>query len=240
MASIHAVVFDLDGTLTATNEVDSRCYVEAFEAELGVSLDSDWSQYQHCTDEGIAIEAVARRFGQPPSQLQIERLKRRFVTLLGQAANSNPDLFRPIAGSHELLRSLVEAGWIVVVATGGWRESALLKLEAAGFPLSFAVFASDGVPSREEIVARAIEHARSRAGGPLASIVSVGDAAWDVEAAAALGLPFVGIGTGNARAALVDAGAQIVLDDYSDAAEVIRQLTSALPPRPTVVPGVAS
>ena len=40
------VIFDIDGTLTQTNEVDSRCFIEALQHVLGVEeFDTCWENY---------------------------------------------------------------------------------------------------------------------------------------------------------------------------------------------------
>lgn len=78
--NVHAI-FDLDGTLTATNEVDSSCFVEGVRAEFGFTPNDDWGSYEHCPDEGIALEAITAHLGAVPSAGQLERLKLRFAGL---------------------------------------------------------------------------------------------------------------------------------------------------------------
>ena len=220
------VVFDLDGTLTATNEVDSWCFVEAVQGEFGFTPNDDWSSYEHCTDEGIAREAITAHLGAAPSVEQLEQLKKRFGDLLAEAAVAMPHLFALIPGARELLRYLSETGWAVSIATGAWRISAELKLEAAGLSDPIPLFCSDGLPSREAILTAAIGSA------PAARVVAVGDGIWDVKAAARLGLPFVGIGDGARAQALCAAGAAVVLPDYLDLPAAVRSLELAGPEMP--------
>jgi hypothetical protein len=48
-------IFDIDGTLTATNAVDDECYARAVAEMLGVAPEAiDWSGTPHVTDSGIA------------------------------------------------------------------------------------------------------------------------------------------------------------------------------------------
>ena len=67
------------------------------------------------------------------------------------------------------------------------------------------VTASEHV-TREEIVTAAIMAAISRHGGSPDRIVSVGDGLWDLKTAEALGLSFLGIGTGENALVLSDRG----------------------------------
>lgn len=214
-------VFDLDGTLTATNEVDSWCFVEAVQGEFGFTLNDDWGSYEHCTDEGIAREAITAHLGAAPSVEQLKRLKKRFGDLLTEAAAAAPHLFGVVPGARELLRYLSEAGWTLSVATGAWRISAELKLKAAGLSHPLPLFCSDGLPSREAILTAAI------GSDPATRVVAIGDGVWDVKAAARLNLPFVGIGGGARAHALRAAGAAVVIPDYRDIPEVVRSLELA-------------
>jgi beta-phosphoglucomutase-like phosphatase (HAD superfamily) len=42
---MNLLVFDIDGTLTATNEVDTRCFARAFHEAFGIALDTSWHIY---------------------------------------------------------------------------------------------------------------------------------------------------------------------------------------------------
>lgn len=77
------VVFDIDGTLTRTDEVDSVCYLRAFEEELGwTGISTDWAGYPSCTDEAIAMEVFARHGGRVPRDGEMDGVRRRFFSLL--------------------------------------------------------------------------------------------------------------------------------------------------------------
>jgi phosphoglycolate phosphatase-like HAD superfamily hydrolase len=228
--ALPLAVFDLDGTLTVTNDIESACFIEAVRGEFGFTPSSDWSAYEHCTDEGIAIEALTIQFGTAPSPFQLSSLKARFADLLGAAAAERPDLFAPVPGARELVSHLVETGWLVCIATGAWRVSAAVKLQAAGMPLSIPMICSDGVPERNAIVAGAIACARAWAQAPITHIVAIGDGLWDVATAAMLGLPFLGVGHGPRAERLRQAGVAVVLPDFADLISAVAHLESALPP----------
>jgi phosphoglycolate phosphatase-like HAD superfamily hydrolase len=217
-------VFDLDGTLAATNEVDSDCFVEAVREEFGFAPGSNWGAYKHTTDEGIAVEALTDHLGEAPTALQLNRVKRRFADLLASAAGAKPHLFAPIPGAPELLRHLAESGWLLCIATGAWRASAEIKLKTSGLPESVPLFCSDGMPSREAILNAAIAHGRAIAGAPVSRVVAVGDAVWDIVAAANLSLPFLGVGRGPRALQLCEAGALAVVPDFLDLPETVRCL----------------
>ncbi len=98
------------------------------------------------------------------------------------------------------------------VATGSWRESALLKIRSAGLVVE-ALATCDDSPQREQIVQMSIERAQSQYHLPVSTPVTlVGDAPWDVQVANSLHFHFVGIGGQR----LLECGAKHVIEDFTD------------------------
>ena len=117
-----------------------------------------------------------------------------------------------------LTRLRKESYWAVALATGCWKLSALYKLRAAQIEIDNipAAFADDGI-AREEIFRLVVEKALGYYNqNEFDKIVSIGDAAWDVRAAANLKVAFVGIGAGENAAHLRQVGARQVIDDFAD------------------------
>ncbi len=214
------VMFDIDGTLTLTNEVDNRCYLCALGEALGsTDIDTDWAKYRDVTDSGIASALLQARHGTPPSSEQLNTVRARFVALLEQAFAREPAACRAVPGAAAILAELAErAGFAVGLATGGWLESARLKLHRAGLgEREFPLASASDARSREAIMALAAKRVAARWGVPgFQSIVYVGDAVWDVKAARRLGWHFVGIGSGERAERLRSEGAQCVIADYCD------------------------
>jgi phosphoglycolate phosphatase-like HAD superfamily hydrolase len=219
---MHLILFDIDGTLTLTNEVDNRCYLCALGEAVGTTdIDADWEKYRDVTDSGIASAVWEAHHGVAPSGEQLDAVRERFVALLEQAFALDPDACRAVPGAAAILAALSgRAGCAVGLATGGWRESARLKLRHAGLgerelPLASA---SDACV-REVIMALAVKRAAACWGVPgFRSVVYVGDAVWDVRAARNLGYHFIGIGSAGRAARLRGEGAQCVIADYADQA----------------------
>jgi hypothetical protein len=83
---MHLVVFDIDGTLTDTCEVDSGCYWVAIQQVFRIAADQpDWSTFRHVTDSGIACESCERYLGRPANESEIDAIRQRLVTLLESA-----------------------------------------------------------------------------------------------------------------------------------------------------------
>ncbi len=202
------VIFDIDGTLTQTSAVDSECYVRAFREVHGIGhVDTDWGAYGHSTDPGIGAELLRRHLRCRDVRRPLEEARRRFVDLISEESRRDARQFQPTAGAAELLGALQKAGWSVAIATGGWRDSALVKLRTAGLldPDIPAAFADDAV-SREGIILTAM----ARTEFETDVVAYVGDGLWDLRAANNLGIGFVGIGQHRDR--LQQAGAAALPD----------------------------
>ncbi|HUP65862.1 MAG TPA: HAD family hydrolase [Thermoanaerobaculia bacterium] len=212
---MNLAIFDLDGTLTDTNVVDSVCFLQAWKETHGECSERDWSSFADVSDRGIA-KALCERY-LPPEERETgyERFKSAFLTRLASAID-RPESCRAIPGARELLAVLPSRGWHAVVATGAWKASAEIKLQAAGFPRDVPLTASDDLAARCDIVRAAIRLASQIHGGAFERLVLLGDAPWDVAAAAELRLPFVGRAAGPARDRLITAGVETILGDYSD------------------------
>ena len=224
-------VFDIDGTLTETNDVDSVCFVQAMaDAHSIVGMSTNWGAYAHTTDSYITRELLRERFGRPPEDEELSRFQERFVSLLEEERAKDAALFAEIGGAAAALARLRrEPGWAVALASGCWRGSGEMKLRAAGLESGDipAAYAEDGV-SREEILLAAVARAREFYGlESFEGVVSLGDGLWDVRTARNLGFPFVGVGRGEGAERLRAAGASQVVEDFTDYGRLIRCLTEA-------------
>lgn len=226
-------IFDIDGTLTDTNAVDDACFRSAVAEAIGVSESAiDWTGTLHFTDRGI-FDWLSAAHGRPaPSDADVARARDRLAELLTDAVEATPGEFLPIAGAPAAFDHLAAAGWDVSVATGCWGPSARIKLRAAGIDVPNALIAcADDAASRADIVTVSRHRAVEFYGRDFSRVVSIGDGTWDVETAAILGLPFIGIGRGERAQQLRHVGATTVISDYSDLAAFTDALATARVPR---------
>lgn len=228
---MNLAIFDLDGTLTDTNEIDTSCFFAACEAHGIDCSNAPWSSFADVTDRGIATALCELHFADCDRARAYDAVRSEFLAHLGRAARDHPERFLPVPGAVELLDFLDANGWATAIATGAWSVSATIKLETAGFRRAIAVSSSDERSSRCEIVRDAIELAQRTCLCAFDRVVIVGDARWDVATAAELALPFVGRASAAAAAALRAAGAGIVLKDFTDLGLAHHALITAKPPR---------
>ena len=120
---MHAVLFDIDGTLLHSAAVDDALYREAVRQVLGdVKLRATLHDYEAITDTGV-LGQILRDNDIPGDPL--DDVRSMFVRLLEDHVNTNGP-FIEIHGASDYLRRLgASADHAVAFATGGWRESAM-------------------------------------------------------------------------------------------------------------------
>lgn len=230
MALRKLVIFDVDGTLVQSYELEGDCFVAAFGDAFGITgIDRDWERYDHVTDPGIAAQIIRERRGREPDTGELDRLRSAFRARLAEAAQQD-GAFAAIPGAAGLLAALrARTGWTMALATGAWREAARLKIARSGLDVHGlpAAHGEDG-PSRQGIVIAAIARAKEQAGvDDFAHTVCVGDGVWDVHTAAGLGLPCIGIGTGGRAERVGAAGASRVFPDFTNLEAILNALEDA-------------
>jgi len=189
---MHAVIFDIDGTLLQSASVDDALYRASVTAVLGsVRFRPSLNDYDFVTDAGILLQVVDdNALNLDPGQEA--EIKAHFVDALSSHIGENGP-FREVPGAKVMLDSFrTSAVHSVAIATGGWLDTALLKLNSANFDLSqFPLATSDDSFERTKIMQLAL----SRLGSKFHSITYYGDGPWDRDACLALGWNFVAVGT---------------------------------------------
>jgi phosphoglycolate phosphatase-like HAD superfamily hydrolase len=211
------ILFDVDGTLTDTMDVDTRCFLQAFVDVCGFAdVDPDWSHYRNATDAGIFQEVFESRRGRSPTVSETVEFREHLVALFRSAAQQKP--FAPIRGASALLRRLSERGeYRIGLATGCWSDAARVKMASAGFCYDdYPSASADDAPDRETIVRIAAQRTAGETDREWNRAIYVGDGVWDVKMSRLLGIPFLGIGSEEQRESLIAAGASDVLPDFSD------------------------
>ena len=193
------LMFDIDGTLLDSHDVDTRCFVGAVREVTGREINTDWAQYEHATDAGIL-----QQFMDDAGLHDQDRIRREvqgvFIDLLDDAVRSEP--VKEIPGAGAFLQHLSTLPKVTVsMATGCWQASAILKLQSAGISYkSFSLSTSDDAIDRVGIMTLSTERATA---GQIMPSVYFGDGVWDQKACAAMGIDFVLVGDGvNHRPAI--------------------------------------
>ncbi len=188
---MHALVFDLDGTLVDSVYAHVRAWQGALE-EAGLVVDGH-RLHRHVGSSGTLIVRFAQReTGRDLSAEQMETLHRRHGQLFRQMV-PNP---RPLPGAIEMFRALRAARISHAIATASYRPLINASLDAVGVGPEAVVVEGkaelQGKPEPDLFLA-----ARKQLGVAAAECIAVGDAVWDHVAARRAGMLSVGVLTGG-------------------------------------------
>jgi beta-phosphoglucomutase-like phosphatase (HAD superfamily) len=188
-------MFDIDGTLVDSHGFDADLFARAIKRELGVQVDETWQSYQQRTDSGILEEVLMQDNVSVDERPQASmRVKSCFIGLVQDYIAKQPTGLAPIPGAPELIRKLRSKSEVVVaLATGGWRETAEMKLSSVGIEFEGLPFAtSSDAAARTEIMR--IAERQAGVFGSFTRRTYFGDAPWDKKASADLGYDFLAVG----------------------------------------------
>ena len=185
------LMFDIDGTLVESFDFDERCFVDSVEFITGVEFDRKWHTYPHITDRGLLMEFVSRAKLDVTWQRLENKVKPEFIRRVELYLLRNK--LKPIAGAIGFMSQVLKINDITVsLATGGWSDTAKMKLNRAGFDINdLTIATSDDHFARTEIMREALRKSNVL---PNERVIYFGDGEWDQEACEQLGFEFVQIG----------------------------------------------
>jgi HAD superfamily hydrolase (TIGR01509 family) len=188
---MHALVFDLDGTLVDSVYVHVLAWQQAL-AEVGVDTDA-YRLHRHVGSSGTLIIRYAQReSGRKLSKEQAATVHRRHEEIFQQLL-PRP---RPLPGAVEMFRALGDARIPHAIATASYRPLINPSLDALGLGHDATVVEGKGElhgkPEPDLFLA-----SRKRLGVQVEECIIVGDAVWDHVAARRAGMLSVGVLTGG-------------------------------------------
>jgi HAD superfamily hydrolase (TIGR01509 family) len=208
---MHALVFDLDGTLVDTVYAHVLAWQAAL-AEAGVVVDG-YRLHRHVgSSGGLIIRYAQREAGRKLSTEQAETVHRRHEEVFRRLLPSP----RPLPGVVEMFRTLRAASVPYAVATASYRPLIDPSLEAAGVGPDAVVVEGKGAlrgkPEPDLFLA-----SRELLGTRAEDCIVVGDAVWDHVGARRAGMLSVGVLTGGyGEEELYHAGAFRVYRNIAD------------------------
>ncbi|HUR98196.1 MAG TPA: HAD family hydrolase [Pyrinomonadaceae bacterium] len=213
---MHALIFDLDGTLIDTVYAHVFAWQRAF-GEAGIGIDG-WRIHRRVgMSGGQFVRAVTREIGRELTTKETEDLQDRHLKIY-EEIYPQP---RPLPGAIELLRCLKESDVTYGIATSGGRPEIDASLEAIGVGDDVVVIDSSFVAQTKPSPDLFLACQKKLGVSPLECYV-VGDAVWDILAARRAGMLSVGLLSGGyGEEELISAGAYRV---YRDPAELLTAL----------------
>lgn len=219
----HLILWDIDHTLIFAGHVDHAVWIDACSRVSGRRV-TTIGDVPGRTEPQILLDAMVlagvpeeRAHSLLPAAIEMA------VDALGARRAELRSRGRALPGAEATLAAMSDMpGVTQSLVTGNLKSNAVLKLQTFGLDryldLDVGAYGSDDI--RREALVRL---ARARAGAHLSmtfdrsNTVVVGDSPLDVTAGEKGGARSVAVATGtSSRAALVEAGADMVLDDLAD------------------------
>lgn len=213
------IIFDIDGTLSDTNSVDEESIFQAFKNLYNFDLKSaNWSDYPHATDWGISESILTNELKLSNVSEELKRVEEEFVRILDNERKINPEKFQAVENSVEFFNLLKESNYSLGIATGAWKKSAEVKLNAIGMDYKDIPFAnSNDHYSREHITKTCIKRASEKYDRNFKNedILYFGDGAWDYKTTLSLGIDFIGVDA-HSNGKLFELGQKEIISDYTE------------------------
>jgi phosphoglycolate phosphatase-like HAD superfamily hydrolase len=191
------LIFDIDGTLTDTKQVDDACFISTFEKTYHTKLDNtDWASFENVTDLGLLRDLYFSKFGSLPNETEINRFRHLFLQNLQNALTKNPDRCKAVAGASDFIQFCAAQSTIkIAFATGGWSRTAQLKLTFANIFYDNIPFSSSDLHyRRQDILTNAIEQSKQQyQNKDFEKVIYFGDGVWDFKTTQSLKMPFIGV-----------------------------------------------
>ncbi|WP_254813871.1 HAD family hydrolase [Salinivibrio sp. ES.052] len=187
-------MLDVDGTLVDSCQMDHACFSQAIYDVTGLSVPDDWGSYTNVTDAGIIEELIDSHDLNSEKIVLFREIKRVFKQKLAVAIANHGLSAMP--GAVAFINEMRQVPSVeLAIATGGWEETARMKLKAAGFNIDGIVFSScSDAMSRSEVMALAAFRAKQDYGMQFQRRIYFGDGVWDKQATQSLNYEFVAVG----------------------------------------------
>jgi len=220
----RSIIFDIDGTLLYAKGIGRDAFGTAFRAAYGI----EYPDVRKICFVGATDSNVIRQMTQECNVRNSPAREEHFFMVLARELDEGLSRNKPLVyqGVPELLSELGNLGFPLGIITGNIRSTAWCKLRHAGIDHCFSFGAyGDDHHQREEITRTAIGRAPAEA--PVA--LMIGDTPLDIQAAKANNITAIAVATGWVSAEeLAQAGADLVLDDFSDTHRSIAQIMEML------------
>jgi phosphoglycolate phosphatase-like HAD superfamily hydrolase len=193
------ILFDIDGTLIDTGGAGARSWAWAFKQVFHRRIDISEHSTAGMTDPAIARVTFTQVMEREPTSDEMTQLMSVYQAVLPDYVACSPD-YRVLAGVHELLRRLTDAGVQLGLTTGALEAAAHAKLGRGRLNHFFLLggYGSDS-EDRVALTRAAIARAERLLDHPLdlRQVLVVGDTPLDVAAAKGAGAVSVGVASGR-------------------------------------------
>lgn len=219
MRRIRGLIFDLDGTITLTQQFHYQAFSQVF-AKHGITYteDDDLGKYAGM-GSGVIFPTVFADRGITLSEEQIREYSREKKELYDEIIRREEIV--PVPGVVDFLKRMKQRGYRMCIASGNKLESIEFLLEAATVREFFDFILSGKDVVRPKPAPDIFLTAAKKFGFEPGECIVFEDAVNGTVGAREAGMSSVGIATRIPEGALREAGADIVVKDYTELSDVL-------------------
>jgi len=227
---MHALLFDIDGTLLRSGGAGQAAMERALESVFGVTAPTEGISAAGRTDFAITSDLLDYHRLENTGENR-KRFLDGYLSFLNEELATREGLILP--GVTEILADLTQRSTVHLgLLTGNLQQGAAVKLahyDLAGH-FSFGGFGDDH-HSRDDVAKAAAADAKEKLERNPDSTWVIGDTPADVQCGRAIGATVVAVATGIYTAeALSDAEPDFLFEDFSDV-ELVLSILPGEPPR---------
>lgn len=225
MGKIRGLIFDLDGTIMLTQQFHYQAFSQVF-AKYGITYteEDDLNRYAGM-GSGIIFPTVFADHGLTLTPEKIKRYSDEKKDIYDKIIRSEKII--PVAGVEDFLKRMQSRGYRMCVASGNKLESIEYLLEAIHVRTYFEFIVTNKDADKPKPAPDIFLAAAKKFGfGPHECVVFE-DAINGITAAQSAGITSVGIATRIPEMDLRNAGADIVVKDYTELSDVMIDETLA-------------
>jgi beta-phosphoglucomutase len=211
---IKGFIFDLDGTLTLTQQLHYLALREVF-SRYGIKYTQKEDQ-EKFSGKGskFTCEQVLKAAGKNPSPTDIEKCADQKKDLYNQIIASTK--ITPVPGIKTFLETAQQKGIRMIVATGNKLDAAKMLLDKAGIGKFFNKIISQSDVKNQKPAPDIFLLAANKLNLPPEECIVFEDSINGVTAAKAGHITCVALTTGSPAKALLKAGAALTISNYKD------------------------
>lgn len=222
------VLWDIDGTLLSSEGSGAKGIEIAGRELFGAEFSLEGIELGGRLDP-LILRDVFAMIGIDDFETHHATYRSRYHDILKELLAGEHSV-QALPGAVELLDRLDEVpGVVQALVTGNYEETARLKLQAAGIDpdrFAFGVYGDEGA-IRHELPPLALTRHEAHTGSMPQTVVLLGDTEHDITSGQAAGCRVLAVCTGSHdKTRLMEAGADLVLDDLSEVDAVLSWMLS--------------
>ena len=217
------ILFDIDGTMLSSEGVGVRSMEETGELMFGKPFLLSGISFGGCLDPLIWKDAC-KLHGTENHASHHKEFRELYTDLLRK--NISKVQVRILPGIEELLEACIEIDNVTLgLVTGNYKETGLMKLQAAGINTDMFVSNAWGTDGEQRVDLPPVAIAAHKKNEPA---VLIGDTIHDVTSGQAAGCRVIAVCTGSHdRATLLESKPDLLVDDLSDTEAVLHWIFNA-------------